>query len=82
MARKLIKSNCEVVNTLGLLSGVLTKITSGEYDYEQAQEEVQKIYNSWLKSKSGNDFGELLIKSGLSSYNFAYKELIPKLPYL
>lgn len=75
MARRSVNPACNNSSIPAQLAGVLTKLQENNpaYEFEQAQIEIDKIYQEWKSSNSNVSFKELITMSGLDSYNFVYE---------
>lgn len=75
MARRSVNPACNNSSIPAQLAGVLTKLQENNpaYEFEQAQIEIDQIYQEWKSANNNVSFKELITMAGLDSYNFVYE---------
>lgn len=69
-------------NTLNILRGVAADLSSEKINRDEAENAVKVAYQNYLKDSQIDDFNKLLNQSGLSEYNFDYKQVLQHVPQL
>ncbi len=70
--RRFSTNGCAIVNISDQLSEVFTKLSSGEYDFDQAQEIINSLHQDAVNRGIENKFADYLAKNNLTQYNFTY----------
>ena len=81
LKRRLNTNSCAIVDISDKLSEVSTKLTSGEYDFDKAQEIVNALHQEAVNQGLANKFADYLAQNNLTEYNFEYSnnEVVPQL---
>lgn len=65
-------NNCSIVNTSAELTDVLTKYSSAQLNFDEAQEKIIEIQIKHENSQSPTSFGEIFNRVGLQTEGFIY----------
>ena len=74
LKRHVNANSCAIVNISDKLSEVSTKLTSGEYDFDAAQQVVEQLHQTAIDQGLENKFADYVAQNNLTEYNFSYTE--------